>query len=68
MNNNPLADKIIARLLFQPLVEELRPILLRVRTAKETLSMGRVGGAYEANKQLEVVASRLSDLIKGLEQ
>lgn len=68
MNDNPLADKIIARLLFQPLVEELRPILARVRAAKETLGRDGPDCAYEANKQLEVVASRLSDLIKGLEQ
>lgn len=48
--------------------DELRPILDRIRAAKETLGMGGADCAYVANKELEVAASRLRDLIKQLEK
>lgn len=56
MNENPL----------QPLVDELRPILNRIRATKEILGMGGTDCVYDANKQLEVVLFRLSDLIEEL--
>lgn len=56
MNENPL----------QALVDELRPILNRIRAAKETLGMGGEDCVYRANKQLEPVVFRLSDLIEEL--
>ena len=50
------------------IADELRPILARVRAAKETLGRDGPDCAYIANKELEVVASRLRDLIKQLEK
>lgn len=43
--------------------EELNEILRRVRVAKEILGMGGFDCAYLANKELEVVAFRLEELI-----
>ena len=48
--------------------DELRPVLNRVRQAKEILGMGGIDCAYEANKTLEPVLFRLSDLIAELEK
>lgn len=53
---------------FQPIADELRPILNRVRAAKETLGMGGPDCAYKANKQLEPVLFRLSELVEELEK
>lgn len=44
--------------------EELTRILERVREAKEILGMGGKDCAYLANKELEVVAFRLKELIE----
>ena len=48
---------------LEPIADELRPILARVRAAKETLGNGGLDCVYTANKQLETVVFRLSDLI-----
>ena len=53
---------------FQLIADELRPILNRVRAAKETLGMGGPDCAYKANKQLEPVLFRLSELVEELEK
>lgn len=53
---------------FQIIADELRPILNRVRAAKETLGMGGPDCAYKANKQLEPVLFRLSELVEELEK
>lgn len=53
---------------FQIIADELRPILNRVRAAKETLGMGGLDCAYKANKQLEPVLFRLSELVAELEK
>jgi len=58
MNDNPM----------QPLVDELRPILNRIRAAKETLGAGGPDCSYKAAKQLETVVFRLSDLIAELDK
>lgn len=58
MNDNPL--HLIA--------DELRPLLNRIRVAKEMLGAGGLDCAYKANKQLEPVLFRLSDLIEALEK
>lgn len=56
------------------IAEELRPILRRVRLAKEILGDGGLNAAshadkaYHANKELETVQFRLSDLIEELEK
>ena len=49
---------------MQLLADELRPILARVRATKETLGTGGLDCAYIANKQLEPVLFRLSELIE----
>lgn len=49
---------------LQPIADELRPILARVRAAKETLGNGGLDCSYTANKQLETVVFCLSDLIE----
>ena len=46
--------------------DELRPVLNRVRQAKEILGRGGIDCAYEANKMLEPVLFRLSDLVAEL--
>jgi hypothetical protein len=51
---------------MQIVADELRPILNRVRRAKEILGMGDADCVYEANKQLEPVLFRLSDLVQEL--
>ena len=48
--------------------DELRPVLNRVRQAKEILGMGGVDCAYNANKVLEPVLYRLSELVETLEK
>lgn len=47
--------------------DELRPVLNRVRQAKEILGMGGIDCAYNANKVLEPVLYRLSELVQALE-
>jgi hypothetical protein len=44
--------------------DELRPILARIRATKETLGTGEMDCVYIANKQLEPVVFRLSELIE----
>jgi hypothetical protein len=48
------------------IAEELRPILRKVRQAKELLGRGGADCAYKANKELESVLFRLSDLVEVL--
>jgi hypothetical protein len=50
------------------IVEELRPILRRVRHTKEILGEGGLDCAYRANRELETVLFRLSDLIEELKE
>jgi hypothetical protein len=51
---------------MQPIADELRPILNRVRRTKEILGMGGLDCVYDANKELETVLFRLSDLVEEL--
>lgn len=54
---------------MNPLVfvaDELRPVLNRVRQVKEVLGEGGADCAYKANKMLETVLFRLSDLVQEL--
>lgn len=53
---------------LQAIADELRPVLNRVRAVKEILGMGGLDCVYQANKQLEPVLFRLSDLIEELEK
>jgi hypothetical protein len=48
------------------IADELRPILNRVRHTKEILGEGGLDCAYLANKELETVLFRLSDLVQEL--
>lgn len=48
------------------IADELRPILNRVRRTKEILGGGGPDCAYRANKELETVLFRLSDLVEEL--
>lgn len=48
--------------------DELRPVLNRVRQAKEILGAGGIDCAYNANKALEPVLYRLSELVEALEK
>lgn len=50
------------------IADELRPLLNRIRAAKETLGIGGFDCVYKANKQLEPVLFQLSDLIDALEK
>lgn len=54
---------------LQVIADELRPVLNRVRAAKEILGdPTRVDCAYIANKMLEPVLFRLSELVEELEK
>ena len=53
---------------LQVVADELRPVLNRVRAAKEILGMGGLDCAYRANKVLEPVLFRLSELVEELEK
>jgi len=53
---------------LQVIADELRPILNRIRAAKEILGDPKPDCAYEVNKMLEPVLSRLSELIEELEK
>jgi hypothetical protein len=53
---------------LEVIADELRPLLNRIRAAKEVLGNGGLDSAYEANKMLEPVLFRLSDLIAELEK
>ena len=54
---------------LQIIADELRPLLNRVRAAKEVLGdPTRVDCAYTANKMLEPVLFHLSNLIEELEK
>jgi len=52
----------------QAIADELRPILNRIRAAKEILGDPKPDCAYEVNKMLKPVLFRLSDLIEELEK
>ena len=52
---------------LQGIADELRPVLNRIRAAKEILGDPTPDCAYAANKMLEPVLFRLSDLIEELE-
>lgn len=51
---------------LQTIADELRPVLNRVREAKEILGMCGFDCAYEANKALEPVLFRLEELVQTL--
>ncbi len=54
---------------LQVIADELRPVLNRVRAVKEVLGdPTRIDCAYIANKMLEPVLFRLSELVEELEK